>query len=230
MRNYDIHCEENVKRLDQLQDFMYGHLSRFELTFNRSILFTDSGASRLASIAGYILAMRHNGQEDFALRMVADLHARFDQLGNGHENIEIAALTTEDQTVSIKVPPRKVVLHDDGCLHSFSFVSFFAVAPERFDECVQKHRVELEKLEQAGSRHYETPQERAIKELQILERVNPHEPYKNLLTENRAVNGRVLYVHYCRGFNGGLIYHGPGSGETFSVSLDTSGALWSVHT
>lgn len=44
----------------------------------------------------------------------------------------------------------------------------------------------------------------------------------------------VTFVHsfgvpHGYAFNGGLLYHGPGAGETFSVSL-TGNRLWSVHT
>jgi hypothetical protein len=31
-------------------------------------------------------------------------------------------------------------------------------------------------------------------------------------------------------FNGGLIYHGPGRGETFTVTLGDSKHLWGIHT
>lgn len=40
--------------------------------------------------------------------------------------------------------------------------------------------------------------------------------------------GYSIPVRYRFSFNGGLLYHGPGGGETFAVTLTP--CLWSVHT
>lgn len=37
-------------------------------------------------------------------------------------------------------------------------------------------------------------------------------------------------VKYAASYNGGLIYHGPGAGETFTVNLSSSGHYWGIHT
>ena len=47
------------------------------------------------------------------------------------------------------------------------------------------------------------------------------------LREHGLSYGAVLY-RATFAFNGGLIYHGPGAGETFSVSLTP--CLWGIHT
>lgn len=55
-----------------------------------------------------------------------------------------------------------------------------------------------------------------------------------ILARHKELGREVVTFHYDDlphgyAFNGGLIYHGPGGGETFSVSL-TNSRPWSVHT
>jgi hypothetical protein len=47
------------------------------------------------------------------------------------------------------------------------------------------------------------------------------------------IEGHYPSYRYQFAFNGGLLYHGPGRGETFAVSLSTPGTqqtFWSTHT
>lgn len=221
--------EEEVKRLDDLERAAYRHLYRWIEQWRKYIVFTEGGISRLSSVVGYILGLKHTGQEELAIRMVNDLHRRFEQLGYGADDIELELPDTNER---VKVPPRKAVLSDDGCLHSFSFVNFFPVNPIKYNECLIKHRDAINHEQDSGNRlFHDTPHERTVKELNICERANSNSVYGSELTEHKYAGGLARRVYYTQGYNGGLIYHGPGAGQTFSVLVgDGREVLWSIHT
>jgi len=59
--------------------------------------------------------------------------------------------------------------------------------------------------------------------------LNKADEIENRNTEGDRTNLHNQVTHkYAFSFNGGLLYHGPGQGEIYSVSL--SDRLWSVHT
>lgn len=220
-----ITSEKKIEAFLRIEEANYRYLHRWLEHWKTRILFTESGLARLASIAGYILGLKHAGQEDLAIRMSNDLHTRLDQLG-GHD--QVSEILTESEEV-IKVPACKAILHDDGCLHSFSFVRFYPVSLKEWEKCVNKHQENiLQAYEGADADEQlssirEQAKRQAIKELKIDDR----------LTEHRYTNNSGSYynVYYSSSHNGGLIYHGPGSGETFSVVIgDTSTVLWAIHT
>lgn len=99
----------------------------------------------------------------------------------------------------IPVPKTKCVLADDGTKHGFSFRMFRAVKVD-----------EVEVDDPKGLSNYTN-----------------FSIYKR--TVERWVNGDCFTWRYEYWFNGGLIYHGPGAGETFSVTLNPVRG-WSVHT
>lgn len=223
----EVQAEETTKRLELLENSMYQHLHRWCEQWKNTTLFTESGFQRLASIAGYILALRHAEKEDFAVALLNDWYSQMERLA-GHTT-EVKISTGADKYEVVKLPSRKTVLSDDGCLHSFSFVSYFLVAPERYDERLAYHQNELDK--QRSARQIDgTAHQAVVKELNILERLNARDPYSNELTETRYCGNRLRQFYYCRGYNGGLIYHGPGAGENFSVLISNRPTLWSIHT
>ena len=70
-----------------------------------------------------------------------------------------------------------------------------------------------------------------LNELNVLERVNPNYIYSEEI--NSYIYSKemkeALPIHYKYIYNGGLLYHGPGGVEVFSVTLEND-CLWSVHT
>jgi hypothetical protein len=223
----EVQAEETTKRLELLENSMYRHLHRWCEQWKNTTLFTESGFQRLASIAGYIQALRHAEKEELATALLNDWYYQMEWLA-GHTT-EVKIPTGNDKYEVVKLPSRKTVLSDDGCLHSFSFVSYFLVAPERYDERLAYHQNELDK--QRSVRQFDGAAHQAVvKELNILERLNARDPYSNELTETRYCGNRLRQFYYCRGYNGGLIYHGPGAGENFSVLISNRPTLWSIHT
>ena len=193
--------------------------------------FTQHGETRLGSIAGYILAMYHAGKTDTAEKLAESFFTKMAHLTHSSTSqyaeipdpswIELQVLfgPEDKDPVTIGVPKQKVILHDDGCLHSFSFSAYFPLRSEIYWDCFNKHA-------QAG---VSNPHQKVVEELKITEKVHLNEGYSQVLTEYAFKNAYRYSQYYTYGYNGGLIYHGPGSGETFSVTLETN-ALWSIHT
>lgn len=223
----EVQAEETAKRFEHLENSMYRHLHRWCEQWKRTTLFTESGFQRLSSIAGYILALKHAEKEELAAAMLNDLYLQMEYLA-GHDT-ELQITTGDNKYETVKLPSRKTVLHDDGCLHSFSFMSYFLVSPDRYDERLKFHQAEHDK-NRAISQVDGTAHQAVVKELNILERLNDRDPYSNELTETRYCGNRLRQFYYCRGYNGGLIYHGPGAGANFSVLISNKPTLWSIHT
>jgi len=231
----ETQAEKTEKRFELLENSMYRHLHRWCEQWKRTTLFTESGFQRLSSIAGYILALKHAEKEELAAAMLNDLYLQIEHLA-GHDT-ELQITTDDNKYETVKLPSRKTVLHDDGCLHSFSFTSYFLVSPDRYDERLKFHEAEHDKKpaispfdKRTISLFDKTAHQAVVKELNILERLNDRDPYSNELTETRYCGNRLRQFYYCRGYNGGLIYHGPGAGETFSVLISNKPTLWSIHT
>ncbi len=263
LHDNELFSAENVAKLDELEKALYGHFGRWREQWKKYILFTDTGATRLASIAGYLLGLKHAGHEELAIRMVVDLHRRFEQLGFKAPDVEFE-FQCDGQTERVSVPPRKTILGDDGCLHSFGFMTYYPVPPAKYQERWAHHQDEIERIRATGVKEieqltaefegatperraelnekirtktrkldqmYDTAHDRVVKELSICERVDYSAPYSDELTEHRFVGHQMRKIYYCRGYNGGLIFHGPGSGETFSVVIGGDREiLWSIHT
>jgi hypothetical protein len=84
------------------------------LDYNRNLIFTTSGAMRLACIAGWIQGVAEAGQRDYAEHLAACLA---DQLRYACPNDE----KSEDYFGGPH-PVRRCVLSDDGSRHGFSLL------------------------------------------------------------------------------------------------------------
>ena len=211
--------EEKTAVNDKVLSWMYGYVSDWATVWRGRAYFTESGIGRLTSIAGYITGLLHAEKTEFAQELITDFHRNMDYL----------CLTdqTDDYNGHV-VPSRKVLIGDDRTFHSFSFRVLYPIAPETFKKCYDKNLSEIENdtkvPEEDKARR---AREKTIVELQIIEK-SVSDSYYNVLTEIRYDNGLRREVFYGKGWNGGLIYHGPGQGETFSVCIGNK-TLWSVH-
>ncbi len=216
------------KEFEKFLEQAYGHLHRLVEELQPRVYFSQRGAERLTHIAGYILAMAQAGGDHqvFAKRMFLDLYRTLRQLAPADREVEYDG----DNNTKLKVPPSKCILYDDGTLHSFSVLWLRAIAPARFNEVLTECLAERKALIAAGNKETYLPSayDSACTKLQVRARVeNPDSPQ---ICEWRWNGGARGEVHYTVSHNGGLIYHGPGRGQTFTVSLDTSGCLWGIHT
>jgi len=226
IENYGATC------LDLLETKMYRHLFSLAEHWKNYAYFTPQGGARLGSIAGYITALKHLGKQELAEQMAEDFITKMAWLTRVNYNsnsivinhqesmIETQLLFSAEDTspVNIRVPRQKVILHDDGCLHSFNFVVYFPLDYKLYWECFKKHAEEKQ-----------NPHQSVVEELKIETGIRNHEGYEQLINEHAYKNGYKYTQYYTYGYNGGLIYHGPDAGETFSVCVQKN-VLWSIHT
>ena len=184
-----------------------GHSSLYGLfrkLSQQGILFTEAGKSRLSHIYGYIAGVYAASEKDaemraFAEKLAKDLSDKLQRLNSADQ--EITATFSAENTFD--VPSKKIVLSDDGTLHGFSFCCYYPVQPLVYvDTCCNFNSDD------------------AKAELQICEKVGD----ETLTTYTRHGD-----VYYRFAYNGGLLYHGPGGGEVFAVTVE-SNPLWSIHT
>lgn len=228
--NTETEVEKKEDILKVFEDANYQYLSRLFDRWKRHVYFTESGKARLAAIIGYIVGLKHAQQEDFAKMLAEDLDMRIRQIGNVNNVAEylIAGQGGEEAT-TIRVPGMKASLGDDGTHHGFSVLWYRAVDPADYNAklkvCAKKTDARLA----SGIAVYESFHEQVVIALNLVERTDPSNKYSDEITEYKYVNNQQIKVYYRVAYNGGLIYHGPGAGQTFTVSL-TKGGLWGVHT
>ena len=229
----EIETTEKTDNLDLLTECMYSHMNQLLEHWRNRVYFTDTGKARLSSIAGYVVGLNHAGEKELAQRMADDFILRVEQLSLKGNDFEYAVGEVKDDVETrqtVKVPSRKCVVSDDGTLHGFRLMWYGVLRPEVYYKCLTKHRKEIERERDAGKEVYENPHNRAVKELNIIEKLDPNVEYGDTLTERRYVGGATHEFFYVPGFNGGLLYHGPGGGEVFSVHLGGNDTLWAIHT
>ena len=192
----------------------YGHLHRlFNPLYRQNILFTEAGKARLSHIYGYIAGVYAASEKDaemraFAEKLAKDLNDNLQRL-NSADNKSTATFSAEE---TFDVPSQKIVLSDDGTFHGFSFCCYYPVQPLVFEDTRKKCADQLATWDGALTA--------AKKELQVSEKVGD----ETLTTYTRHGD-----VYYRFAYNGGLLYHGPGGGEVFAVTVE-SNPLWSIHT
>lgn len=176
-------------------DMLYEGLHRIKTP--RNLILTPEAEKKLASIAGHMLGLCHAGQTELANTMMENFNGCLHRLTFGDDQTQFDFPELEDYC---RVPSRKVILADDRCLHSFSFIVLEPIDPSLFDP---EKKVHME----------------SIFDVRLTE-----QPWFTAASCKRD-------IYYKKSFNGGLIYHGPGSGETFTVLVGrTEKTFWSLHT
>jgi hypothetical protein len=230
--------EAKKNMIEVFENCSYSYLSRLFDHWKYRVYFTEGGKARLGAVVGYIIGLKHAGQEELAEKMAQDIHDKLSQLSLSHNDfvVERTLRTTvgEDgkqvsKEVEVRVPMQKCVVSDDGTWHGFGLNWFRLLAPETYEETLKKHQADISAEREAGKEVYETAHWRTVKQLRILERIDPNAAYSEELTEYRFLEKGQTKFYYVPGFNGGLIYHGPGAGQTFTVNIG-GGCLWGIHT
>ena len=213
----------------------YGYMNTLIRHYkDQGVLFTESGKMRLAHIVGHIVGLYHAEQKDIAIKMAESLDSNLRRLcwNNARTELHLDG-NTEGGTV-VEAPSTKVVLGDDGTFGGFSVGWHRPIAPKTYEAKEKEARQikdENPKTKVDGVQvDYYSVAELARKMLKVTERVDPHAMYSDELTEHRYVTDHgSVKVYYTFSHPGGLLYHGPGGGENFAVTLETN-ALWSIHT
>jgi len=164
-----------------------------------NISFTQGGEARVMQIAGWLTGLVHAGKRDLAEKVAQDISSQFEYLNGYGGDVEAAF---EDGSPILKVPRYMVQIGDDGTFGGFTVGWFRAVK---------------EGSEQDGDRS------------SFL-----RNRWGSLVDHRRwgpqGAEPREVVAHYYKfSMNGGLLYHGPGGGETFSVALGDV-RFWSIHT
>lgn len=230
---------KEVRSIDFIEECLYQHIGAWPQRWKYRLYLSETGASRIASIAGYIVGLKHGGNDKLAEALSLDFTRCLEYLCPP-DNVKIIDLSTglfQDSEVElnpnsqvIKVPATKVILFDDGCLHSFGFKIYRPLAPMVYEKVLNRHAKEIEGEKSEGNQVWDTAHSRTVKELMIVERMNSRDPYSEELTEQKYnLDTGFKKIYYVPGYHGGLIYQGPGAGQTFSVNLDRS-TFWGIHT
>jgi hypothetical protein len=234
-----VNTEEEALSLFTRSCYNYAFNQNSSLPAWPNLHFSQSGFSRLANIAGYIQGLAHAGEETrkMALKMASQLNNELKRLSDYGGDIEIPCQS--DSKATIKVPRYRVVLNDDGCLHSFSLAWYAPVSNAKRLEVAERIRSER----QTGTEQLAKAQDEAIdyrlwdeciqaanEDLKLKKELELYRYYKPSwsMPENHSSCNDT--VHFAYSHNGGLIFHGPGSSETFTVSIGNNDRYWGVHT
>lgn len=176
-----------------------------ELRRKRHMYFDEYGKARLANIMGYIGGANFSGNYALGVRMATELLSVFDRLAPvNHTRV------LELRDGAITVPAYKVVLSDDRTLHGFTFTKLSPVCPDRFEE-IGKTKQDFRIVERFG----------------IYDSIYSDSVTESVWSEPRK---KHINVYYQFAYNGGVIYHGPGAGNTFTVQVSKSSYFWGIHT
>ena len=214
----------------------YGHMNTLVRHYkNKGVLFSEAGKMRLANIAGHLVGLYHSEQKDMAIKMAESIDGNLNRLCYNSRRVELAiAESTSMVDTVIKAPAAKVVLHDDGTFGGFSVSWYRPISPKVYEAKVKEARQikndtpdkEFNKIKA----EYYTTAELARRMLNVTERVDHHHKYSDELTEHKYIADYGSFeIYYTYSHPGGLLYHGPGGGETFAITLENN-ALWSIHT
>ena len=164
------------------------------------IIFTPQAESRVAQIAGWIVGLVHGGQRELASKIAADITRQFEYLNTYGGEAE--GFSFSDGTPVENVPRYMVQLGDDGTFGGFTV--WWARA-----------------IEQSGCGDMERGS---------LMQGRWGETYEVTRWNSRDAEVRhTAMFHFVKSMNGGLLYHGPGGGETFAVTVGDV-KFWSIHT
>ena len=184
----------------------------------RNLHFEDSGKSRLAHCAGFIMALNSNGQEELASSLADDLCRSLDYL-NGYGG----PLKIELSDGEVTVPAYRIVLSDDGSFGGFGVLWYSAVLPEKWSEMRQA----LPMFD--DNEPYSTYEERVGQANRIRKDLTESRAYWPTWQDKGEAGARMSweFIRYRYSFNGGLLFHGFGYN---SDTITLSKRYWSLHT
>ena len=239
--------------LTRIIDASYGHMGRFFDYYNKRVMFTERGKARMGQIIGFITAMYMGGSPDrdiISEKLAQDIDAKLKQLSSSRNltdfrvgkdlrhfdsDGDLIDAEEEDSRASIQVPSSKAVLGDDGTFMGFNVTWYRPIHFEVFREAELKAAEDMaingETTENGIMIKYLSRRELAMRRLKVVERINPHDCYSEELSHYfyEPMAGGTDKIHYAPSHPGGLIYHGPGAGQTFTTNFGDN-TLWGIHT
>ena len=228
--------------LDFFTSLAYGHISDYTIRarYGHALYLHGNALGRFGQIAGWIVGLAHAGTAEFAAKAATDFdEALKGALAGYHEPVDMevrrAGLSGDNVEGVVRAPGFSLVLMDDATFGGFGLAYYRAVSnyerlsvarsldEQAYSSCdlpsEESHQRWMLALEKAGA------QLRLRKDLEVMRHYTPS--WANDETPSYMRNAGVP-VHYGYYRNGGLLYHGPGGGEVFAVTLG-AGGLWRTH-
>jgi hypothetical protein len=194
--------EAKMTALEFMRELSYRYVSDSALRarYGYGMVFRGGSTARFANIAGLVNGLAMAGQKELASRLAEDLDSGMQRLASFARRHEFAV-----EGEFVNAWESKVIVGDDGTFGGFTFAVMSGIPNERLNES-ERERCDAELADWIS-----------IKDVSG-EYVKDFGGYH-----------KQAKVQYRFAFNGGLLYHGPGGGEVFAVTMDNS-RFWSIHT
>lgn len=228
--------------LDFFNRLSYSYVSDYAVRerYGYGLVLGGNAIGRFGQIGGWLTGLAHAGKADLAAKLAED----FDRSLTG----ALAGCTDEDMEVrrdgfsgdevegTVRAPRMRLVLTDDGTFGGFGLAWYRAIS--NFDRLKLARSLDEEACSscdlpsEESNRRWMVALEKAGDKLRLrkdLEETRYYTPkWANAETPS-YIRTSGATIHYGYSFNGGLLYHGPGGGEVFAVTLGEVRG-WSVHT
>jgi hypothetical protein len=228
--------------LDFFTRLSYGYVSDYAVRerYGYGLHLQGSALGRFGQIAGWLTGLAHAGKADLAAKLAEDFDASLKGAlaGCACEDMEVRrdGFSSDEGEGTVRAPRMKLVLTDDGTFGGFGLAWYRAIS--NFDRLKLARSLDEEAYSSCdlpageSERRWATALEKAGDKLRLrkdIEEMRYYTPsWANAETPS-YIRTTGAIIHYGFVYNGGLLYHGPGGGEVFAVTLgDVRG--WSVHT
>lgn len=151
-------------------------------------------------IAGWLVGLNCAGQREMAEKIAEDINAQLAYL-NGYGGMVESEF--EDGSPVPNVPRYMIQLGDDGTFGGFTVGWYRAIRDSSLPD--------------------------GDSDGMLRNRWGSFVDHQRWSPQTEGVLREVVRFVYRFSMNGGLLYHGPGGGETFSVTVGTP-RFWSIHT
>lgn len=200
--------------LSIILDFVNGNMS--VESYWQNIYFHTSGVARVGSIFGLITGHYHAGQVSFANQLASSFMSKMKQL-NARENK--TQFTYNGETLT--VPLQKVMLGDDGCYNSLSYIIYTPIPPKEWDKRYNEFIEDIDDNDTAYS--HAVAKMRTERYFGI--RTESHEKE---FTHTCYIHGELpphnVKIRYAHTYIGGLIYHGDKQ-----YNPERTNTYWGLH-
>jgi len=226
---------ESLSTLSPLNFFTslsYGYMSESAIRarYGFGLHLDPSGLARFSQIAGWLTGL-DGGNTPLAERLADDFDkaVRYACTGTSAVGEEVVDAHTEKVEGSVTVPGRKVVLYDDGTFGGFGVLYYRPVLnAERIAKARSFDEAAWSGDEDKDGSRWAAALAKADDALRIRKDLEEFRSYRPTWATDDARHSSTV-VRYAFDYNGGLLYHGPGAGKVFAVTLgDAKG--WSLHT
>ena len=218
--------------LDWMLRFAYGYVSESALRerYGAGLCPTPSAMARVGQITGWCVGLSQGGNPTLASALAGDFDRVFRQMARGcGETVEIEVKSSHSGEVegTVRVPAQKVEVYDDGTFGGFSFCAYYPVTTYRKQELARE--LHPEAWTDDSGVGWSNALDEAGQKLRLKDTLAEYRYYRPSWATADTGPSSCERVSYGFSYNGGMLYHGPGAGETFAVTLGSVRG-WSVHT